>query len=272
MSQWTHITGAVRMECGVTVLKPNAKNKERPEYQKDWIVPYPDEQIHFEKSTVHKRNGEPTILMGITVASLPIAKRIIEKYVCDLPSGEYNRVPYWLNQDINDCRSSSSDFSSLQLKKLWEKEIMKRHCEYEEYYTYKEFSKRTKNELSWEHHCSEFTFTLCADLRYCDGDELLVKLLKFFAKLKKEGITINDGSLTWYDEWKEHHYQVRFGANFYENYDEIWEITDNKTGEILASHNVAVKWDKEDKGTYEEVTDSENWNKYANWKDTEENE
>lgn len=267
MSQWTHITGAVELENRCTILKHKAKKKERYE-ARDWFIPYPDEQIHFGKSLLNTYRDFPMIQMDVTIASLPIAKRIIERYITALPSGEHEIIKYFLNQDIDDCRSSSSVFSTPELKKIWEKEMVRRHSEWAD--NYKEFSKYTKNKLGWEKHCTQFTLTFSDDLRHCDGDELLVKLLEFFDKLKQEGIEIDSGTIQWYDEWKKHHYRVRFGAGFYEKFDEIWEVASNETGEVIASHKVERKWVKEGQNIYEDVTDTANWHEFASWK--EENE
>ena len=57
-----------------------------------------------------------------------------------------------------------------------------------------------------------------------------------------------------------------------EKAEEIWEVIDNETGKVIAYHKVFVKWDKEDKETYEEFEDSPNWKDYSNWTEPEEEE
>lgn len=269
MSQWVHVVGNLELaHDGFLERKKPLKNSRRF-YDDRYYIPCPEEQIIFGKSEIYTMDERAHIDMRATVVSLPIAKRIIEKYIKDLPSGENDVMDhtYYQNQDFARCSSSQFEFAVVEKK--FKEEILKRHGNYWE--NYREFTKYADVEEG-ESHCEDFTLSIAEDLRYCDGDEFLTKFLKFIDNIKKEGIRLNKGVLVWYDEYKQHHYSFRFGFDFMEKAEEIWEVIDNETGKVIAYHKVFVKWNKEDKETYEEFEDSPNWKDYSNWTESEEEE
>jgi len=260
MSVWTYISGSVDLERDPFKykLEEDGSIKYYPNGYKEWggfaklYLPYPDEQFkirHIDAMCRTKKidRREQTIAgygVKVELTSYPIIKRLIEKYIFILPSGENKVLNYSLVKDTF-IRSSSGSPSSPQVDKIFKTEILNKIDAYTK--NWKEFTKYTPIELWEEDHNENSILTLHDSIRYCEASDLYLKLIEFLKILVKEGIILNRGSFYFEDLYK-HTYMIIINGDrievTIEDYD--WK-TETKSNPRKEYYQVFQNKDKSDK-------------------------
>lgn len=184
MSQWTHVTGCIRLS-----MSPYAKSTNN-EGEDIFTLKYPKEQCKITK--VRHYNEDEPIRVTMSVSSLPIAKRVIKSLMKQImPQGELG-LTYFINQDSRSYGGSHNYFSDDAEKETYEELCKKK---FGSKYNDKDY------ELYWIQTNNEITLTIADDIRYCSGDALYYAFTRLFKALDLAGIYINGCSVIWKDEW-----------------------------------------------------------------------
>ena len=184
MSQWTHVTGCIRLS-----MSPYVKNTNN-EDEDIFTLKYPKEQCKITK--VRRYNEDEPVRVAMSVSSLPVAKRVIKPLMKQImPQGELG-LTYFINQDVNNYGSSHNYFTDDAERETYEELCKKK---FESKYNDKDY------ELYWIQTNDELTLTIADDIRDCSGEELYNAFMKLFKAFDIAGIYINGCSVIWKDEW-----------------------------------------------------------------------
>ena len=194
MSNWTYVSGSLSFEKSPFKVKCNEdgsiKYHKSGKYE-GWAIrslPYPDEQVRLgEIGSMHRKakvDGKERVLDGFTfaldISSFPIIKREIKSLISSFPSGEHKQLNYML-QESHLLGSSSSDFDSPQIEKIFKQLVMEQHPSYTK--NWKEYTKYTPVELSWIHTYEKAIICIHDSLRWCASSAFLKKLVEFLTNL-----------------------------------------------------------------------------------------
>lgn len=187
MSRWTHVIGAFRFNTDPHVFTKDKNGNITAE------LPYPDEQFILKPPSL----GENCLKFDVSLYSLPKVKPLFEKFSKEfLPHGEFG-LTYFLNQQKNDHRSSSNHMDYSCDEEIFEEKLTKL---YEDSPLYR--INRQLFEVGWIDTCSDFTFTVDDDIRWCSGYQLMAAFERLFAELSKEEIWLDNGCIEWFDEYE----------------------------------------------------------------------
>lgn len=206
MSQWCHIAG------GFTLTGP-AFDYKKGKDASTASMPFPEEQFKlmppepykfkFKKDdgTESERSG---IKFGVYEYSLPRCKPIVEKLLADLPEGEHHIIPHSFYQDNYYGRATTYHFNSPCEEEYFKDAIIKFYHD-ENAWRSRDYEIVTKYfgvTNGVVEGISDFDLSIFADLRDCDGEELMSKLEKFIDKLYQENIRIVRVNLAWTDDYE----------------------------------------------------------------------
>ena len=194
MSNWTYVSGSLSFEKSPFKVKCNEdgsiKYHKSGKYE-GWAIknlPYPDEQVKLgEIESMHKKvkvNRKEQILDGfrfdLEISSFPIIKREIKSLISSFPSGEHDQLNYML-QESHLCGSSSSDFDSPQVEKIFKQLVMEQYPSYTK--NWKEYTRYTPVELNWQNTNWKAIMCIHDSLRWCESGTFLNKLIEFLTDL-----------------------------------------------------------------------------------------
>ena len=215
MSNWTYVSGSVGIERGPYYTKLTKEGYIKFcesgffEGFADLYLPYPDEQFKFLESepiVITGKNGKLTagLKHRIEVSSFPIIKRDIEELMKTMPSGEQDIIFYML-QEANFHRGSSSQFNSRQTEKLFRDTAMKKfplwaNC------SWKEYMRFLPTELDWEDSKDDAILSIHDSIRYCDAEKFYHSLINVFSILVEKDYVFNHGSFTFSDSYIDEYY------------------------------------------------------------------
>ena len=184
MSQWTHITGCIRLS-----ISPYSKSTNN-EGEDIFTLKYPKEQCKITK--VRHYNKDEPIRVTMSISSLPVAKKAIKPLMKQImPQGELG-LTYFINQDSRSYGSSHNYFTDGVERETYEELCKKK---FGSKYNDKDYK------LDWIQTNAEITLTIADDIRYCSGEELYNAFIKLFKAFDLAGIYINGCSVIWKDGW-----------------------------------------------------------------------
>ena len=255
MSNWTYVSGSLSFEKSPFKVKLNKdgsiKYHESGKYE-GWAVkslPYPDEQVRLgEIGSMHKKvkvDRKEQVLDGFTfgleISSFPIIKREIKSLISSFSSGEHSQLNYML-QESHLLSSSSSDFDSPQVEKIFKQLVMEQHPSYAK--NWKEYTEYTPVELGWENNYTSAILCIHDSLRWCESTALLEQLINFLTELIELGYSFDYGTFNFRDYYK------IIVVDIHGDYVEI-TITNIVTKEVKKEYYQAI--DEEDRSTEEKT-------------------
>lgn len=191
MSRWTHVNGSFQLSASPYTRMKLKNGKERV------ILKYPSEQFLLSQPKLNDGKME----FSVYIYSLPKVKPIIEKYIKNLmPRGE-SHFNYFLNQDPRDFRTSCSGFDYRCQETLFKKLLKERYTKDPYNLGYFECFQE-EFDYGWIQECSDFTFTVSDNIRYCSGYRLMDAFERLFDSFSKEHIWVDCGVIEWTDEYE----------------------------------------------------------------------
>lgn len=180
MSQWTHVTGCVKLS-----MSPYTKNEDTLTLQ------YPKEQckiVEFYRSY----DSEPT-WVTMEVSSFPLAKEIIKSLIEQImPQGE-DKLTYFLNQQTNDYGDCRNFFITNLEKETYEELCQKK---FGSAYNSKDY------QLDVVQTNDSFVLTIADNIRDCSGTELYEAFIELFKAFNAADMYIDSCAIEWKDEWR----------------------------------------------------------------------
>lgn len=263
MSQWTHIIGSMKLDSPIFNYKKNKKGDDI-----SYFVD-PDKQFIISPAMLCKRLNDkketiPSLVYEVYEYSLPRVQPLFEKWMKEImPQGETG-FTYYLNQAKGDFSGSSGGLYTNCEKNVFKQRIEHMYKDSDNYYRiheYKSLVDMYNLNVSWVHHCTDFTLTLCDDIRYCSGKELLKSIESLLMHIGKNDISVNSCCIEWHDEYNETFYYRL--VDEYNNSKLRCDIISNEDNSILAS-----KWYEPNENIELEgvppykMYRSESWTKY----------
>lgn len=244
MSRWTHVSGSFLLSAQPYTTIKTKKGRERV------IIKYPDRQFVL---------GQPDVLdekleFNVSLYSLPKVEPIFAKATKEImPQGE-THFNYFLNQDFRNHTSSCNNFSFACEKTLFWKKIKERYEN--DASTLRRWMPKYRPEmfeLGWIEECTDFTFTVCDDIRHCSGFRLMDSFEKLFDVLAKNGISFYRGVFEWKDEWEKN---LIFSIRQLPTDDKIvFQVFDRSKNKSLAKKTISFDY-ADNKYV---VSESDNW-------------
>ena len=268
MSQWTHIRGNIEFVA-------SAYNLKKPGNYKTSYLPYPDEQFEvlppmLGRKYTKKKEEVPCLQFTCYVKSLPKCKPVVEEAVKILPQGECG-FKYILFQDRTMGRSSSSHFDFAFEEKLFQKKVEQMYKNHRwGDWSFQALANCQHAKLDWLVDVNSFWFSVRDDIRYCSGEELMAKLIKFLDTMEKAGIEVEDGYLEWQDEYLPDLYFVYRKSRVEPETDKDCEflVINRIDNTVLASKTRYAKWNGKSGQDWDIIyswEESEKWKEYINY-------
>lgn len=184
MSQWTHVTGCIRLSMSSYVENTNNEGEDV------LTLKYPKEQCKIIRTRPHE-DDEPT-WVTMQVSSLPIAKRVINPLMKSImPQGELG-LTYFVNQRADDYGNFHNYFYNNSEKEIYEELCKKK---FGSKYNDKDYK------LDWVQNNCDFTLTIADDIRCCSGEELYNAFIELLKAFDLADIYIDSCAIEWEDEW-----------------------------------------------------------------------
>lgn len=235
MSIWTYVSGSLELDKGPYFTKTN-KDGFIKIYKKGYhegfpqkYMPYPEEQFKLietrpiiREPESEKEKAKPGFAHTIQISAFPIIKRDIDSLMEILPSGESDKIFYML-QEANFHRSSSSRFDNQQVEDFFKKVVMDKFPLWEGI-TWEEYNKYCPTELDWEQHIENAVLCIHDSIRWCEASEFYEKLMQVFTSLIEKEYGFIDGNFSIYSFGRKYNVNI--------NSDKITvTITDNTDSE-----------------------------------------
>lgn len=183
MSNWTHISGSVRL-FGPALMKINDR----------LAFLYPDDQMTLEH--VDTTTGTKYVA---NISALPVIKYKVAKAIDCLPTGEHTVIEHNIYQSDTMYDMSCSDFNAEaeeeQFIRLLSKEL------------HEDIKVDCSKLLHHTRYLSFATLTILDDVRWCDAGEMMKSMITFLKTLYLNDISFGQGYFEWND-WDDKSYAI----------------------------------------------------------------